>query len=54
MLTIATAVLYAIVLAVLARIAAIDFKQQKILNRDVLILAGLGLAIATPSSCRSS
>jgi prepilin peptidase CpaA len=34
----------AVTLAVLARIAWVDFKTQKITNRSVLLLSGLGLA----------
>jgi prepilin peptidase CpaA len=36
--------LHAVVVALLLRIALVDFKTQKIINRDVLALAALGLA----------
>lgn len=34
----------AVIVALLARIAVVDFKTQKIRNRDVMLLAALGLA----------
>jgi prepilin peptidase CpaA len=36
--------LQAVTVALLARIAVVDFRTQKITNRDVLVLAALGLA----------
>jgi prepilin peptidase CpaA len=44
MLTAAAIVIKAVMLALLVRIAWIDFQTQKISNRNVLILAGLGAA----------
>lgn len=45
MLVTAQVLLQAIIICLLVRIAVIDFKTQRIANRDVLALAALGLAV---------
>jgi prepilin peptidase CpaA len=45
MLAVAQILIQAVVIALLARIAVVDFKTLKIANRDVLALAALGLGL---------